>query len=253
MKCKLCELFGLSSNKKVNAPELLKEFLKRSKEHPHGWGISWYIDRNMAGLVKEPVAAYESKIARFITEVVESDLIIAHIRKMSTGSYLSYNNTHPFVKTLRKRDLVFAHNGDVPEVKSDKKYKLKEHLPAGETDSEHAFCFMLERLSKIKNINLSVLAHMIWELAEDIGKLGKFNFLFSDGSYLLAYMNREGTLHYLQNSRRIIQIGNGSNGSENIMNVIISTEKLTDEKWVSMEPRTLYVFHKGLLLNEIKE
>ncbi|MDP8023683.1 MAG: class II glutamine amidotransferase [Nitrososphaeria archaeon] len=253
LKHKLCELFGLSSNIKVSATELLKEFLNRGNKHPHGWGISWHLEGGLAGLVKEPISAPESKIARIFAENIESELIIAHIRKMSKGSYLSYNNTHPFVKTFRKKDLIFAHNGDIPEIKSNKKYRLKNCKPLGETDSEHAFCFILERLQNIRGNNLGLLARRVWKLAENIGNLGKFNFLLSDGNYLLAYMNREGTLHYLFNPKMITPKGKDNGFVQNLRVVVIATEKLTDEDWVMMKPGILYVFNKGSLIKIFEE
>lgn len=169
---------------------------------------------------------------------------------MSTGSYLSYSNTHPFVRTLWNRDIVFAHNGDVSEVKSNKDYELKTCVPSGDTDSEHAFCFIIEKLSAINDRDQKVLARAIWELAERIGRLGKFNFLLSDGEYLFAYMNREGTLHYLLNPKTAIKVESGSS-PEDLSVAIIATEKLTDEEWVPMQPEVLYVFHRGSLVIKV--
>ncbi len=247
----MCELFGLSSNKEVKVPELLKEFFDRGKQHPHGWGISWYLKNGLAGVVKEPVAAPESKVAHFFAEKVESYLMIAHIRKMSRGSYLSYSNTHPFVRSLWHRDFVFAHNGDVPKVKSNKNYELKTCVPYGDTDSEHAFCFMIEKLSAINDRDTNVLVRSIWNVAKEIGKLGKFNFLLSDGKHLFAYMNREKTLHYLLNPKvEIIRENGGIVVNPSI--AVIATEKLTNEGWISMEPEVLYVFNRGSLVDMFK-
>jgi len=247
----MCELFGISSNKSVKAEYLLKEFFSKSKIHPDGWGVAWYSDEKLAGMVKEPVPAYKSKLAEFFAERVESKLIIAHIRKKSRGSNLSYVNTHPFVRRLQGKDLVFAHNGDVPQLKKDAKYKLKTFFPAGETDSEHAFCYILESLSASQKGGLKELAEEIWKYAEDIGGLGKFNFLLSDGEYLLAYMNGERTLHYLLNPVSLKE-NMKDEKREKLKASVISTEKLTDEEWVPMQPRALYIFRDGELVSKVK-
>jgi glutamine amidotransferase len=247
----MCELFGVSSNESVKAEYLLKEFFSKAKMHPDGWGVAWYSDEKLAGMVKEPVPANRSKLPGFFAERVESKLIIAHIRKKSRGSHLSYVNTHPFVRRLWGKDLVFAHNGDVPHVKKDPKYKLKTFFPAGETDSEHAFCYMLESLSASQKEGLKELAEEIWKYAEDVGSLGKFNFLLSDGEYLLAYMNRERTLHYLLNPVSLKKNLNDEK-KEKLKASVISTEKLTDEDWIQMQLRTLYIFRDGELVFKVK-
>jgi len=33
---------------------------------------------------------------------------------------------------------------------------------------------------------------------------------------------------------------------------VISTEKLTDEEWIPMQPRALYIFRDGELISKVK-
>ena len=81
--------------------------------------------------------------------------------------------------------------------------------------------------------------------------MGKFNFLLSDGEYLLAYMNRERTLHYLLNSVSLKE-NMKDEKREKLKASVISTEKLTDEEWVPMQPRALYIFREGELVSKVK-
>src|SRR6195952_5903664 len=70
--------------------------------------------------------------------------VIAHIRKATQGG-VALENTHPFVRELWGRYWVFAHNGDL------KGFAPKLHAafrPVGDTDSEQAFCWILQELSK---------------------------------------------------------------------------------------------------------
>ena len=55
----MCEIFAISSKKRVEAQPLLREFFSDSVEHPHGWGLAWR-DMGSFRLYKEPVTAVES-------------------------------------------------------------------------------------------------------------------------------------------------------------------------------------------------
>jgi len=75
---------------------------------------------------------------------IKSDNIIAHIRKATQGR-VALENTHPFVRELWGRYWVFAHNGDL------KNFNPRLHAafrPVGETDSERAFCWLMQELAK---------------------------------------------------------------------------------------------------------
>jgi predicted glutamine amidotransferase len=38
----MCQLLGLSSNKEVDIQFSLKEFKKRGRKNPHGWGFAFF-------------------------------------------------------------------------------------------------------------------------------------------------------------------------------------------------------------------
>ncbi len=75
---------------------------------------------------------------------IRSDNIVAHIRKATQGR-VALENTHPFVRELWGRYWVFAHNGDL------KDFAPRLHgafRPVGDTDSERAFCWLMQELAK---------------------------------------------------------------------------------------------------------
>jgi glutamine amidotransferase len=193
---------------------------------------------------------------------VRSRIVVSHVRWASRGD-ISYVNTHPFVRRLWGRDWVFAHNGTVSGIIEDPGYKLEWCHPVGETDSEHAFCYILEKLSGLRYRGLESLAARLWGLADEIGRYGKFNFLLSDGEYLFAYMNRIGTLHYLLRHPphhglvRLLDEDYEARLEElkasDEYAAIVATEPLSDEEWSPMSPGTLYVFYNGDLLLVVEE
>jgi len=254
----MCELYGVSSNKVVGVSFTWRGFVKRGRVHRDGWGVAWYLDNGLAGVVKEPRPAPDSPIARLMTQGVRSKIVISHVRWASRGD-VSYVNTHPFVRRIWGRDWVFAHNGDVSGIINDPRFKLKWCYPAGETDSEYAFCYIVEQLSILQNNwSLEDIVIKLWRVADEIGEYGKFNFLLSDGGYLFAYMNRSNTLHYLLRHpphRGVIALRDEDYEvrleelkGPNEYAALVATVPLTNEEWFPMTPGTLYVFYNGDLL-----
>ena len=255
----MCELFGLSSNREVDVSFTWRGFLRRGRLNYHGWGVAWYLNGSV-GLVKEPKPALDSSIARLLLSGIRSRIVISHVR-LATHGKPSYVNTHPFVRKLRDREWIFAHNGDVSGVVMNPEFKLKHYSPVGDTDSEYAFCYIMDCLRELGESVNSVIevCKAIWDIASRIGDYGKFNFLLSDGTYLFAYMNRIGTLHYLLRHpphKRYVELVDEDfkinlselKGQSEIA-AIIATQPLTrNENWIPMEVNTLYVFHKGDLI-----
>jgi predicted glutamine amidotransferase len=76
--------------------------------------------------------------------------VIAHIRHATQGA-VSLANTQPFVRELRGRVHVFAHNGAVGALPASARGNCGggRFQPIGETDSEVAFCQFLGRLAEL--------------------------------------------------------------------------------------------------------
>jgi len=251
----MCELFGLSANREVFVSFTWRGFLRRGEFNYHGWGVAWYLDDHI-GLVKEPRPAHESPIARLLVNGIRGHIVVSHVRFASQGKP-SYVNTHPFVRKLRGREWVFAHNGDVSGIMYEPEFKLKYYFPVGETDSEYAFCYIMDNLKELGDGVESIIrvSKTIWNLANKIGNFGKFNFLLSNGDYLFAYMNRLRTLHYLlrhppHKGRVKLEDEDFEVRLEEIkasdeLAALMATKPLTSEDWKVFELNTLYVFHKG--------
>jgi predicted glutamine amidotransferase len=224
----MCQLLGLSSNKKVNIQLSLREFRKRGIENSHGWGFAFYQDRDWNVIKKtyslsiENVKGDEFKF--------KSKMIIGHVRYSSCGNR-AHQNTHPF----KKNGWVFAHNGTVKEIMNKSEYKLENIKPEGETDSEYAFCYLLE---KINNKSVSI-RKTLFDEARKIKQHGNFNFLLSDGEIL--YAHGDNSLHYVQreapfeivtleDEQYSINLNEIKDADEKA--VIIATEPLTEnEDW----------------------
>lgn len=81
----MCELFGINSKEIIKCNEMLKDFFSHGIDNPHGWGIAAFYG-NAVSLEKEPVSSTESVYLKHrLTEDIENDKLIAHIRKASKG------------------------------------------------------------------------------------------------------------------------------------------------------------------------
>lgn len=255
----MCELLGIASSQPVDIAFSFSGFLQRGGRtgpHADGWGVSLY-ERQFARTFREEHPAYASPLARFLHDnPIETRLAVAHIRKMTLGA-AKLENTHPFVRVFHKRHLVFAHNGTLPHVRAR---PLHRESPMGDTDSEHAFCWLLERLREIYPSgypeDAEALGQTMFELFNDLGSDGILNCLLADGRFLfarcgdhLSHIVRRPPLGEVTLADEEIQV--------NLANVmrgpgpvaVVATQPLTrGEPWVRATPGTLLVFHDGELV-----
>ena len=235
----MCELFGISSNRPVDLTVSLKLFGKRggeTAENPDGWGLA-YRESGRFVLQKEPEAAASSQLFSQLAEALRSNLIIAHVRKANPPTARTMANTHPFARDCCGRPWVFAHNGKVPEVvQPDGCCHPNLSRPLGETDSEHAFCFLLDEIASVfhsaPSIGRTNWLQTLAMLSGSIAAYGQFNFLLSDGEHLIAYGHDR--LPRVQRRCKDIKI------------TLLASEPLTDnERWEAFGPGELQVFRKG--------
>ncbi|WP_282607049.1 class II glutamine amidotransferase [Pelagibius sp. Alg239-R121] len=193
----MCELFAMSSRQPSALTYSLNEFSKHgglTHGNNSGWGIAYFEERD-AFLVKEPEPASDSPWVKFIAEQeLESQCVIAHVRLATIGKPM-LRNTHPFRRALAGRAHVFAHNGTLKGLHDTEQAQNAHYQPIGETDSELAFCLLLERLRSVWLNNdqapsVNERLRLFAGFASDMRRLGSANFLYSDGEVLFAHADR---------------------------------------------------------------
>ena len=142
----MCELLGVSAQYPVKVEMSLQKLMQRAElSNPHGWGVVFY-EQNDANVFREPRPASESNLANLLAQCgIESDLVLSHIRKATTGP-VELRNTHPFMREVNGRMHSFAFNRNVPGV-FDLGLTLNRFFSIGETDGELAFCWLLQQLN----------------------------------------------------------------------------------------------------------
>jgi len=254
----VCELLGVVSNVPADLVFSFTGFALRGGQtgpHADGWGLALY-EGLFARTFLEPHPAFSSPLARFLREnPIQTGLAVAHIRKKTRGE-AKIVNTHPFVRVLHGRHLVFAHNGTLPSIQDR---PLRYHSTLGDTDSEHAFCVLLQELQDAYGGRYPSdpfqLGKTLHELGNELGQDGVFNFLYADGECLyarcgdnLSCILREppfGSATLVDADVRV-NLGDVMREVPDARMAVIATEPLTrDETWEKMTPGALWVFRAG--------
>lgn len=192
----MCELFALSSARASTVHFGLAEFARRGAagRNPDGWGVSYYVDGDVR-LLKEPAAASDSPCQQFLQDhPVRSALVVSHVRHATQGPAV-LRNCQPFARELGGAMHVFAHNGDLLREPLLDKLASGVSRPIGDTDSELAFCTLLEAMRPLWRAAsgpppLPVRRGVVRAFAEEMRRLGPANFVYSDGDALFAHGDR---------------------------------------------------------------
>jgi predicted glutamine amidotransferase len=251
----MCQLLGMNCNVPTDICFSFQGFSQRggiTDTHKDGWGIGFFEGAG-ARIFIDSKATIESPLAEFIKHYpIHSMNVIAHIRRATQGA-VALANCHPFSRELWGQYWMFAHNGDL---KGFYPSLAGHYRPVGATDSERAFCYILDHLRQefsAAPLNSSRLYPHLKRLADEISAYGRFNFLLSNGELLyahcwdnLSYVLRQPpfTTAHLVDQDVTVDFSTVTGPDDKA--VIIATKPLTDdEEWVTMQPGELVAFHMG--------
>ncbi len=162
--------------------------------HRDGWGIAFFEGKGVR-LFLDPQPSCDSEVAKLVRHYpIRSLNVIAHIRKATQGP-TGLENTHPFMRELWGRYWIFAHNGNLIDYAPEFDGSF---LPVGQTDSERAFCHLLQTLRQRFPQGMPSHADLhaaLEAFAAQTRQFGLFNFLLSNGDCLFAHRSTE--LHYV--------------------------------------------------------
>lgn len=251
----MCELLGMSANVPTDICFSFTGLIQRGGStgpHKDGWGITFYEGKGSRTFC-DPAPGVKSEIAKLVAQYpIKSRVVISHIRRASRGP-VCLENTHPFTRELWGDKWTFAHNGTLKDIKDR---RLKFYHPVGTTDSEHAFCWMLDRIRQKfskKPDSPHKVVDFLEGLFQDLRKLGTFNVLMTDGRLLFAHCST----HLCWITRRApfgkarlidaqITVDFTKEASPKDVVTVIATRPLTDEKsWTVMKKGELKVFKDG--------
>ena len=252
----MCQLLGMNCNTPTDIRFSFSGFAQRAGntgDHIDGWGIAFFEDKGLR-LFVDHQRAVDSPVAELIRQYpIKSQNVIAHIRKATQG-VVSLQNCHPFTRELWGHHWVFAHNGNLIDFAP----KLHSHFrPVGSTDSELAFCWIMQEVSKSHAgvPSIEELTLTLQELAQRIAPHGTFNFLLSNGEALwchattdLFYTERRHPFSHAQLADEDLSVDFASETTPHDRAAVIVTAPLTNnETWTRVEQGHVHAFVDGAL------
>jgi glutamine amidotransferase len=254
----MCQLLGMSANVPTDICFSFEGFHKRgglTDEHSDGWGIAFFEGRGVRVFL-DPCAASRSPIADVVRSYpIKSSNVIAHIRRATQG-VVALENCHPFQREMWGRPWVFAHNGDLPNFRFRGNGTFQ---PIGTTDSEAAFCTILNRVQRAfpsAMPSVEELHGVLAQATQELHAIGPLNYLLSNGLYLFAHCSTK--LHYvirqapfrkahLIDEDITVDFQQLTQPTDRV--AVIATLPLTDdEAWAPLTPGALVAFKDGEML-----
>jgi predicted glutamine amidotransferase len=188
-----------------------------------GFGLAWYPPEPGAhpALFRSITPAWNNSTLRELARVIQSGVVLAHVRAARLIRSVSEVNCHPFTQG----PYAFMHNGDVGGFTALRRALLGELSDAafgaidGATDTEHAFALLLDRLAplgqsptleQLVDAVRATIARLLELVARYApGSESHLNFALSDGrcSVVTRFTTRAdyaGESLYLHRGRRFV-------------------------------------------------
>jgi glutamine amidotransferase len=178
---------------------------------------------------------------------------------------VALRNTHPFMRELGGQPHVFAHNGSLRSIFTAPDFALDRFHPLGDTDSEWAFCALLERLAMAREaasrpLTLERRIEIVGDFAARLRREGMANFLYSDGEY--AFLHGDHRLQNAPGLHFIIQHdaadgqpfdGDGGVTVEEVDHPVLlaASVPLTHEEWTPLTRGELLVVCDGEIQSRV--
>ncbi len=256
----MCELLAMSANVPTDIVFSFTGLAQRggvTGPHVDGWGITFYEGKG-SRTFKDARPSSESHIAELIQSYpIKSEVVVSHIRQANRGC-VSLENTHPFTRELWGRYWTYAHNGQLSDYQD--KFIVSKFQPVGDTDSELAFCWLLEEVVKQfgeqEPDNIVAVYQFIAKLADEVRALGVFNMILTDGDNLMSYcsnnlcfITRKAPFGEAKLIDTDVVIDFKKETTPDDIVTVIATRPLTkNEDWHILSSGEWKLFHKGELV-----
>lgn len=249
----MCELLGMSANVPTDIHFSFTGLMQRGGRtgpHKDGWGIAFYEGRGLR-LFQDSQASCESEVAKMVQRYpIKSEAVIGHIRQANVGK-VTLANTHPFVRELWGQHWCFAHNGQLADFNPPAGF----YRPVGDTDSEAAFCDLLNRIRTDFPDPVppqTLLPHLI-DACDTYRTKGVFNCLLSNGEWLFSFcstklseITRRAPFGPAQLKDADLTVDFTAETSPDDVVTVLATEPLTgNEQWQIHQPGEWTLWQRG--------
>ena len=261
------KLLGISFETMASLGLVLKP-LRAPASAPASWGVAWYPEDDAAAtVIKNPTDRRDDVLNQMLRQWDRFRSTVFTIHTRGAAKRSTQQDAQPFVKSFAKRDLIFAHSGDL-------KGKFRDAFPlgsapsfepVGRTDSELVFCWILEQM---RSLGVRTLAEAGWHRVhgwlQQINAHGTANILLTDGMDLLAYrdVNEASALYQVRRipphkstllANQDVEIDISSSHNQWRTHVIFAAQPLSDDNWTAMEGAQMVVARLGHVVWNSKE
>lgn len=251
----MCELMGMSANVPTDVCFSFAGLVQRggaTGPHRDGWGIAFYEGRGFRSF-RDPGACAESEVAQLFERcAIKSRVVISHVRQANRGA-VALENTHPFSRELWGRYWTFAHNG---QLRGARRLPTRFYRPVGTTDSERAFCWMLDQVRArypTPPRRAGGLMRLLRDVSAALAERGVFNFLLSDSRHLyahcsteLAWITRRAPFGPARLVDADMEVDFSKETTPDDVVTVVATRPLTgNERWQRLSPGEMAVFDGG--------
>lgn len=229
----------------------------------HGWGVGWYPASERGALVlKDPGSKRSSGLGSALMdwERFSSTLFLCHLRGHRRRR--SQQDLQPFTRSYGGRHWVFAHDGDLQRGWAERLPLGDDPAlePLGQTDSEHAFHWILARLHEQRKRSLAEIpAQELHSWFRDLNQSGQLNVSISDGDIVAVYRDAEGRgnlwwtrlipphpIEHLESEAIRIDLDAPEDLNRTVL--VFSSSPLSTYGWQALEPSQLMLGRRGSLV-----
>lgn len=265
----MCELLAMS----CRHPARLTSSLTRLASHANGdsrnrdgWGLAFYRGKDVA-LYRDTSPADACPLVPWLeANGPATTLSIGYIRHATQGA-IELANTGPFMRELGGRMQVFAHNGNLKPLAQSSLGEKGIFQPVGETDSELAFCLLLEQISQLSHAPLQSAClearmNVVAKMALSLREYGPATFLYADGDVLFAHADRRRqpltgrvtapALFRFEcpvgDKPELVQNRDFANAPATQRLMLLASVPLTDEAWTPMPEGEVLAIRQGEII-----
>jgi predicted glutamine amidotransferase len=267
----MCELLAMSCRHPARLTSSLTALAGRagSTRNRDGWGLAIYQGRDIA-LHRDITPAHTSPLVPWLeANGPSTTLAVGYIRHATQGA-INLANTGPFSRELNGRMHVFAHNGNLKNLAQTSPIASRFYRPVGDTDSELAFCLLLDQIRQQTHVPteplpLQTSLNTVINFARTLRALGPASFLYADGDVLYAHADRRLQLSTPQvTAPALYRLECPAGGaalvrdceSENTQTaqrvILLASVPLTDESWVPMAEGEILAIHLGAVVASVQ-
>lgn len=261
----MCELFALSASEPVDIKLSLSELARHGGEtgiHADGWGVAYFEGPDVQVFREAGPAAGSLLIEWLQRHPRRSSTVVAHVRHATRGA-IKLANTQPFARELAGRMHVFAHNGNLAGIVEHERDR-KRFQSVGETDSELAFCELLERFAgKHEEIGAPTPIdglRIFTGFAAEMRRLGPANIILATNETIFVHSDRRtqspGVIEppglwllerrcSLKGQSELSAAGGTLAAAPTLNVALVASVPLTSEPWLPLPQDSVLVLARG--------